>query len=145
MQVAVRVKLLRPAFKDVGKDAGGLRGFPLEALAMNRTIDRLKLIFLGVFFLGAAGAWAYQILWVKPAKECENQQRWWDPETRTCATPLYIPALTGRPEGMSREEWGKQQAAKKLRDEAFGPNAGPRTPPTPAPKAEPEKPAAKQP
>ena len=84
---------------------------------MNRTIDRLKIIFLGVFAVGVVAIWSYQIFWVWPAKQCEQQHRWWDGATRTCATPLYIPDLTGRPAGVSREEWSKRQAkAQELRE-----------------------------
>ena len=84
---------------------------------MNNTITRLKYIFLGLFVLAAAASAAYQIFWVKPAKQCEATGAWWDPRTRICATPLYIPNLTGRPEGMSRKDWSLQQAAKVQADE----------------------------
>jgi len=87
---------------------------------MNRTIDRLKLVFLGLFALGAVGVWAYQLMWVRPAKQCEAQQSWWDASTRTCATPIYIPDITGRPEGMSRREWSELQAARKVEAERLG-------------------------
>lgn len=33
---------------------------------MNRTIDRLKLIFLGLFAILSAGALAYHVFWVWP-------------------------------------------------------------------------------
>ncbi|HRD47392.1 MAG TPA: hypothetical protein PLF78_13015, partial [Caulobacter sp.] len=71
---------------------------------MNSTIDRLKLIFLGIFALGCAGVWAYQILWAMPAKRCEANGQWWDGERRICAQPLMISSITGRPVGMSRKE-----------------------------------------
>jgi hypothetical protein len=79
---------------------------------MNRTIDRLKLIFLGVFFVLAAASWGYQALWVWPAKNCEADGKWWDGSTRTCAHPIYIPDLTGRPAGVSRKEWSEKKAAE---------------------------------
>jgi hypothetical protein len=78
---------------------------------MNPTIDRLKLIFLAVFALAAAASWAYQVMWVWPQRTCESKRLWWDPDTRVCAAPIYIPSLTGRPEGMSRKEWSEKQAA----------------------------------
>jgi hypothetical protein len=84
---------------------------------MTNTITRLKWIFIGVFAVAVVVVWTYQILWAWPAKTCAQQARWWDAATRTCATPLYIPALTGRPAGVSREEWSKRQAAaQQLRD-----------------------------
>ena len=81
---------------------------------MNRMIDRLKLIFLGIFFLGAAATWGYQALWVWPAKNCEANGNWWNSSSRTCAHPIYIPDLTGRPVGMTREEWSKKKAAEAV-------------------------------
>jgi hypothetical protein len=66
---------------------------------MNRFIDRLKLFFLGVFAISCIGVWAYQLLWVAPEKRCEAHGDWWDPHTRVCATPIYLPNLTGRPAG----------------------------------------------
>ena len=57
---------------------------------MTLIIDRLKLIFLGVFALACAGAWAYQIFVVGPAKRCEAAGNWWDPEGLECATPIDL-------------------------------------------------------
>jgi hypothetical protein len=81
---------------------------------MNRTIDRLKIIFLGIFILGAVASWGYQALWVWPARNCEANGNWWDPSARTCAHPIYIPDITGRPAGMTREEWSKKKAAETV-------------------------------
>ncbi|HYE44412.1 MAG TPA: hypothetical protein VEA44_01430 [Caulobacter sp.] len=107
---------------------------------MNTTIDRLKVLFLGLFFVGAVAAWTYQFFWVRPAKQCESQQRWWDPSTRTCATPLYIPSMTGRPEGVSREDWARQQAAKaQLRDRLGEDGEAQAAGPAAKPAAEPKK------
>jgi len=66
---------------------------------MTRLIDRLKLFFLGVFFISCVAVWTYQLLWVAPEKKCESHGNWWDPFSRVCATPLYLPNLTGRPAG----------------------------------------------
>ena len=81
---------------------------------MNQTIDRLKLFFLGLFFIGAAASWGYQVYWVWPKRACEERGAWWDPETRICAAPLYIPDITGRPAGMSRKEWSEKKAAEAV-------------------------------
>ena len=81
---------------------------------MNPTIEKLKIIFLGIFFFAAAVSWGYQVFWVWPQRKCESQGYWWDGSTRTCAAPIYIPNLTGRPAGMSREEWSEKQAAKAV-------------------------------
>jgi hypothetical protein len=90
---------------------------------MNRTINRLKIIFVVVFAVACVGVWAYQLLWVLPAKSCDKKGAWWDAQTRVCAAPIYIPSLTGRPEGMSRKEWSEKQAAKKVTEEQYGQNA----------------------
>ena len=64
---------------------------------MNRTIDRTKLLFLGLFVVVTAAAWAYQLWVIAPRQECEAGGGWWDAEGRVCATPIYLPKLTGRP------------------------------------------------
>ena len=64
---------------------------------MTRFINRLLMGFFALFILGAVGTAAYQIIWVIPAKRCEGSGRWWDPQSRECATPIYIPHITGRP------------------------------------------------
>jgi len=100
---------------------------------MNPTINRLKLVFLGLFALGAAGIWAYQILYVMPAQACDRREGWWDWRTRVCATPIYIPSLTGRPAGVSRRDWSEQQAARQAQRDREGyptgdPSAAPKAP-----------------
>ena len=109
---------------------------------MNPTIDRLKLIFLGVFAVMCAGLWAYQIFYVWPAKRCDADGMWWDRATRICAQPIYIPSLTGRPAGMSRKEWSEKQAARQNERDAEGYPVedvapSPKAAPAPAPKAAP--------
>jgi hypothetical protein len=114
---------------------------------MNPTIDRLKLIFLGIFVLGCAGVWAYQIFWAMPAKRCEANGQWWDGSTRTCAQPMLITSITGRPAGMSRREWAEKQAAQATQREREGypaaatapAPAAPAVKPAPAAPAAPEK------
>lgn len=64
---------------------------------MNRTIDRLKLIFLGLFAILSAAALIYHIGWVWPGKKCEAAGDWWDWRSRTCARPILISDITGRP------------------------------------------------
>lgn len=80
---------------------------------MNRTIDRLKLVFLGVFAVACVGVWAYQAYYVWPAERCEAARSWWDPETRTCARPIYIPDITGREPGETREQASLRRAAER--------------------------------
>ena len=63
---------------------------------MNRTIDRLKLIFLAAFAILSAGAFVYHIGWVWPGQKCEAAGDWWDGRSRTCASPVLISDITGR-------------------------------------------------
>jgi hypothetical protein len=63
---------------------------------MNRTIDRLKLIFLAVFAISSVGAFVYHIGWVWPGQKCEAAGDWWDWRSRTCARPVLISDITGR-------------------------------------------------
>lgn len=63
---------------------------------MNRTINKLKLIFLGVFGFATVGVVAYHLFWVWPGDRCEAARKWWDPQTRTCAQPVLISDITGR-------------------------------------------------
>ena len=62
-----------------------------------RLLFNLRLVFLGLFALGAAATWGYQIYWVQPAKRCAEARRWWDPQTRTCAIPVSVTSFTHRP------------------------------------------------
>ena len=76
------------------------------------TFPRLSMIFLGVFGVMLAGIFVLQAVWVSPGERCEARGDWYDIETRTCATPIYIPDITGRPAGVTRAE----ASAEKNRD-----------------------------
>lgn len=84
-----------------------------KQLRMNLTINRLKWIFLGLFAVACAGIWIYHLLWVWPGDRCEAAERWWDGATRTCAQPIYIPDITGRQPGESREAASMRTAAER--------------------------------
>jgi len=60
-------------------------------------INRLKLLFLGVFALSSAGVFVYHAVWVWPRQACEAKGDWWDWRGRTCAHPVLISDITGRP------------------------------------------------
>ena len=87
---------------------------------MNPTINRLKILFLALFAIGALAIGAYQIFYVLPAQKCDDRKGWFDPKTRGCGTVLYIPSITGRPAGMSRKDWSEQQAARAAQREREG-------------------------
>ncbi|WP_334161698.1 hypothetical protein [Phenylobacterium sp.] len=63
---------------------------------MTRTINRLKLIFLGVFAVLSVGVLVWQVGWVMPMKKCEEAHKWWDHGQRVCAQPVLISDITGR-------------------------------------------------
>ena len=66
---------------------------------MQRTLFRLKILFLILFLIGAAGSVAYHLMWVLPSRECAARGGWWAPRSRVCATPIDITHITGRPRG----------------------------------------------
>ena len=57
---------------------------------MNRTLFRLKILFLVLFLIGTAGSIVYHLMWVMPSRECAARNGWWAPRSRVCATPLDI-------------------------------------------------------
>ena len=64
---------------------------------MNPNIERLKLIFIGLFVVAAISVGVWQVWWVMPAQKCEKEQKkWWDPVERVCATPVLTSDYTGR-------------------------------------------------
>jgi len=63
---------------------------------ITRSIDRLKLVFVGLFALLTATVLIVHFVWIWPGKECEAARKWWDWRTRTCAQPVLISDITGR-------------------------------------------------
>jgi hypothetical protein len=63
---------------------------------MNPTINRLSLVFLGVFVVGVIGVAVWTFGWAIPAKRCEESHKWWDHGERVCAQPVLISDITGR-------------------------------------------------
>ena len=63
---------------------------------MNRTINRAKLFFLGLFVICGAVTWGYELLYVIPQRQCEARGHWWDGRDRACAIPMPISTWTGR-------------------------------------------------
>ena|SRR3712207_582343 len=64
---------------------------------MTRFINRLMLGFVALFVVSTIAVGVYQFAYVIPGKRCEASGRWWDPQSRVCATPIFIPHITGRP------------------------------------------------
>jgi len=63
---------------------------------MNRTIDRLKVIFLVVFAVANVGIVVWEFGWELPAQKCSEAHKWWDGYSRVCATPVLTSDITGR-------------------------------------------------
>jgi hypothetical protein len=63
---------------------------------MNPTIERLKLIFLGIFAVANVGILIWQIGWAWPEEKCTASRKWWDGSQRVCAQPILISDITGR-------------------------------------------------
>lgn len=101
---------------------------------MNRTIDRLKLIFLALFGFGTVCVFIYHAFWVWPGQRCEASGKWWDPGGRECAQPILISDITGRTVGDKREQAAYEKALAKEKADAEA-----------AAKAAPAAPAAKAP
>jgi hypothetical protein len=69
---------------------------------MNVVIDRIKLIFLGLFLIACAAIGAYHYFYVWPKQACEAHGDWWDDEDRVCAVPMPIWSFTHRMPGQAR-------------------------------------------
>jgi len=63
---------------------------------MNPVIDRLKLIFVGVFLVANIVMLVWQVGWVMPRERCEKAHKWWDNSERVCAQPILTSDITGR-------------------------------------------------
>ena len=63
---------------------------------MNPTIERLKLIFLGIFAVANVGVLVWQLGWAWPEEKCTQARKWWDGSQRVCAQPILISDITGR-------------------------------------------------
>lgn len=86
---------------------------------MNRTIDRLKLIFLGVFAAACVAVLVYHVGWEWPRQRCEAQKNWWDGSTRTCAHPVLLSDITGRTtEEVLAEKAAREKAKAEPANEA---------------------------
>lgn len=71
---------------------------------MNRflSMKRLSILFLALFGVVTAGVLSFQHFQVDPDRECAESGQWYFADERRCVTPIYIPRITGRPEGVSR-------------------------------------------
>ena len=63
---------------------------------MNPTIDRLKLIFLGIFAAANLVILAWSLGWQLPEQRCREAHKWWDGDSRECGQPILTSDITGR-------------------------------------------------
>lgn len=68
------------------------------------SMKRLTILFFSVFAVLVTGTVVFQSYWLDPGERCEKDGKWYDVESRTCALPIYIPDITGRPAGVTRAE-----------------------------------------
>ncbi|WP_425996745.1 hypothetical protein [Caulobacter sp. DWR1-3-2b1] len=64
---------------------------------MNRTINRLKIIFVGLFLVSTLAVLGYHYLWVWPKERCEARGGAWAGRWLKCGTIYSIETLTRRP------------------------------------------------
>jgi hypothetical protein len=77
---------------------------------MNPTIERVKLLFVGLFAVIVVGILVWQVGWIWPEQRCEKAHKWWDSGQRVCATPVLISDITGRPITDARAKVAAMQA-----------------------------------
>lgn len=65
---------------------------------MNKTIDQLKLIFIGAFILMIALTAVVQVFYIIPMRRCEASGNWWAARYMRCAVPVDVQRFTGRPD-----------------------------------------------
>ena len=64
---------------------------------MSKLIRRVFRIIAGVFIAVSLVLAVVQVVWITPGRECEQAGKWWDWRQRTCAQPILISDITGRP------------------------------------------------
>ena len=68
------------------------------------SMKRLSILFVAIFAVLVGAAFVFQRFWADPGERCEAEGAWYDIASRTCARPIYIPDITGRPAGVTRAE-----------------------------------------
>ena len=63
---------------------------------MNKSIERTKLIFIGVFAVANVAILVWTLGWARPQEKCEEAHKWWDASSRVCAQPILTSDVTGR-------------------------------------------------
>ena len=63
---------------------------------MNKTYERLKWIFVGIFAVANVGILVWTLGWARPEENCTGSRGWWDGYSRVCARPILTSDITGR-------------------------------------------------
>lgn len=79
------------------------------------TMRRLSIMFLSLFAVATAGMLTYQHFRIDPERKCAKNGQWYFAEEGRCVTPIYIPEITKRAPGVSREEASRQRNAEVYR------------------------------
>ncbi|GAD60330.1 hypothetical protein IWC96_02445 [Brevundimonas sp. BAL450] len=84
---------------------------------MYLSFKRLGFLFLIIFAVLLIGVVLFRVFWTAPGERCEARGGWYDLETRTCAQRIYVPDITGRQPGESREEASRRNASELVQIE----------------------------
>ena len=76
---------------------------------------RIWMVFAALFVVAMGGVLAFEQIYRQPGKRCEANGGWWDMGSRVCGQVIYIPDITGRAEGESREAASRRNAAEIIR------------------------------
>ena len=87
---------------------------------MSKLIRRVFRITAGVFLAVSLVMVVVQLVWINPGKECEQAGKWWDWRTRTCAQPILISDITGRPITDRKSHEAAKADARERKAEAPG-------------------------
>lgn len=71
---------------------------------------RIWMVFAALFVVALGGVLAFEQIYRQPGKRCEANGGWWDMSQRICGQVVYIPDITGRAPGESREAASKRGA-----------------------------------
>ena len=88
------------------------------AISRYLSMKRLSILLVALFVIGVGGAMIFDRYWLAPGDACEAKGNWYDIESRTCATPVYVPDITGRPAGQSRADASNAKNRELLKLEA---------------------------
>ncbi len=77
---------------------------------INLSMKRLSILFLACFAVLVGGVFLYRALVTDPRDRCEAEGGWYDVDNGTCGQVIFIPQITGRQPGESREAATERRA-----------------------------------